>query len=122
MCEMCAGSSPSDVIAKVRWTIEQKGMAIVPISAAPPFAYTVGLSLKALPELHVVGLSPVDAGVLLNELADRQRRAGAFENEQITEVNGQQWRLEAMDDLKPLMFVRNLFGHLNPTALTVRPA
>ncbi len=58
-----------EIIDRVGWAVT----AVLPTPDDPgaPFAYTVGLTAHARPELIVAGLDPVIAQALLNDLAGR---------------------------------------------------
>jgi Domain of unknown function (DUF4262) len=58
-----------DLIARYGWAVT----AVLPTPTDPctPFAYTVGLTERAQPELVIAGLDPLIAQALLNDLAQR---------------------------------------------------
>jgi hypothetical protein len=72
MCWMCdhPGSTVDDYLNVLRGTMLTRGWAIQYVEKVRvPFAYTVGLTNRWLPELLVTGVSPRRAGELLNEVA-----------------------------------------------------
>lgn len=84
---MARGIDPA--IALIRATIDQDGLAIIPVGhepcdvpgcgepAAPfPWTYTIGLWRSGLPELVVMGLTPDQAGDAILTVVD-ERDAGA---------------------------------------------
>jgi hypothetical protein len=123
MCVMCKNGGDiaavyhqaMEVIDRVGWTVIATGD-----KAGAPFAYTVGLYLKRLPELHIAGRDQDVAQRMLNELARRQIQAGAFEPGQVTSAAGCVMRLDKIWNLGPLVMVRKFFGDDRPapTALT----
>jgi hypothetical protein len=60
-------------IAAIGWAVT----AVLPGPAEAPYAYTVGLTAVAAPELIIAGLDHVVAHVLLNDAAQRVHRQGA---------------------------------------------
>lgn len=69
MCWMCdhPGSTREDYLAEVRAKMLRHGWAVQYVeSDRVPFAYTVGLTRRTLPELLVTGVSPQRAARLLN--------------------------------------------------------
>lgn len=83
MCDMC--DNPDLTMADLRAAnvrrIDANGWMIQYVfgePGLPPFAYTVGLTAKDLPEAYVEGLNPNQAGELLNEVA-RSLLAGGIE-------------------------------------------
>ena len=72
MCWMCdhPGSTKEDYLAEVRATMLEHGWAVQFVEDdRVPFAYTVGLTGRGLPELLVTGLPPQRAARLLNRVA-----------------------------------------------------
>jgi hypothetical protein len=74
MCWMCANPAltKGDVLARMADQVEEYGWAIQCAQGDrvhPPWAYTVGLTLRGLPELVVTGLKVQDAGDLLDDEA-----------------------------------------------------
>jgi Domain of unknown function (DUF4262) len=72
MCWICdhPGATQQDYFEELRSRVQKHGWAVqyVEIDRAP-YAYTVGLHDRGLPELLVTGLSPSWAGRLLNCIA-----------------------------------------------------
>lgn len=69
MCWMCdhPGSTKEDYLAELRVKIRKYGWTVQYVeSDRVPFAYTVGLTRRGLPELLVTGVSPERALELLN--------------------------------------------------------
>ncbi|GAA4544111.1 DUF4262 domain-containing protein [Amycolatopsis samaneae] len=74
MCWQCEhpGKGRVDYLRYLRTVIERCGWIVQGVEGAgkgPPWAYTVGLSERKLPELVVTGLPPHPAGLLLNGMA-----------------------------------------------------
>lgn len=60
-------------LATLRRCIDARGWAVQVMErerARPPWAYTVGLSLRGLPELVVTGMPALEAGRLLDDTAE----------------------------------------------------
>jgi hypothetical protein len=55
-----------ELYAKMAANIERHGRTVLGVGENPPFSYTIGNSLKHLPELIVIGLHPRDGMALLN--------------------------------------------------------
>jgi hypothetical protein len=68
MCWMCDHpGTRDDYLAEIRATMLRHGWAVQYVeSDRVPFAYTVGLTRRGLPELLVTGVPPQRAGRLLN--------------------------------------------------------
>ena len=74
MCWMCdhPGSTVDDYLAVVRAIIFEHGWAVQFVEDdRMPYANTIGLTDRGLPELLVTGLSPQRAARLLNRVAQR---------------------------------------------------
>ena len=74
MCWMCdnPGSTKRDYLDQFRATMLKHGWALQYVeSDRTPYAYTIGLHDRGLPELLVTGVSPQRAARLLNRLAER---------------------------------------------------
>lgn len=76
MCRNC--DQPADRmaghLATLRRCIEARGWAVQVLDrdrAHPPWAYTVGLPLLDLPELVITGLPALEAGRLLDDVAEQ---------------------------------------------------
>jgi hypothetical protein len=75
MCWMCDDPTMTkgDALARMAAMVEQYGWAIEFVEGDrvhPPWAYTVGLTLRGLPELLVTGVEAPEASDLLNDFAD----------------------------------------------------
>lgn len=73
MCWMCdhPGATIEDYLAVLRGKMLRSGWAIQYVEdARKPFAYTIGLTQRGLPELLVTGMSPRGAAGLLNTGAE----------------------------------------------------
>ncbi|MFI6097039.1 DUF4262 domain-containing protein [Lentzea sp. NPDC051213] len=75
MCWDCdhPASRMEDHLTTLRRCIDARGWAVQAIErdrAHPPWAYTVGLSPRGLPELVVTGMAPLEAGRLLDDAAE----------------------------------------------------
>lgn len=66
-----------DFYAKAERNIRETGRAVLYVAAAPVFAYTIGNSLRNLPELIVFGISPGDSTMLLNAWSNLMIKRGA---------------------------------------------
>lgn len=66
-----------DFYAKARRNIRETGRTVVFVAADPGFAYTIGNSLRDLPELIVFGLSPDDSVLTLNAWSSLMIKRGA---------------------------------------------
>ncbi len=62
---------PQSYLDRIREVIRSQRWAVQAVSAEIPFAYTVGLSQRGLPELAIAGLPPELCMQLLNRLATR---------------------------------------------------
>jgi hypothetical protein len=74
MCWQCdhPDNTPEDYLDELRETIRKHGWAVQYVDDdRRPFAYTVGLHHRGLPELLVTGLAPQRAAWLLNTFAKR---------------------------------------------------
>ena len=74
MCWMCDDPTMTkgDALARMAGMVEEYGWAIQGVEGDrvhPPWAYTVGLTLRGLPELVVTGVRLLKARDLLNEWA-----------------------------------------------------
>ena len=92
MCWMCdhPGATQQDYFDELRSRVQKHGWAVqyVEIDRAP-YAYTVGLHDRGLPELLVIGLSPSWAGRLLNIMCPRRHaRRSAAPGKQISVPTG----------------------------------
>lgn len=79
MCWKCDNpqASDDDYLAEVRRRIDSNGWQIVAVPGTrvlAPFAYTVGLAVRGVPELVVTGKRPDPAAALLDEVAPRAIR------------------------------------------------
>jgi hypothetical protein len=74
--------TPADKIRefyqKHRENIERGGQSLMGVFGGdgPPFTYTIGNHGRSLPEFLLVGLRHETAGVMLNDLGQKQRAAG----------------------------------------------
>jgi hypothetical protein len=62
---------PQSYLDRIREVIRSQRWAVQAVSAEVPFAYTVGLTQRGLPELAIAGLPPELCMQLLNRLATR---------------------------------------------------
>lgn len=74
MCWMCDDPTMTkgDALARMASMVEEYGWAVQGVEGDrvhPPWAYTVGLTLRGLPELVVTGVRLLDARDVLNEWA-----------------------------------------------------
>jgi hypothetical protein len=72
MCWQCdnPNGTTEEYLDELRATIRLHGWVVQGVEDERlPFAYTIGLHDRGLPELLVTGLSPEDAGRLLNDVA-----------------------------------------------------
>jgi hypothetical protein len=75
MCWMCDDPTMTkgDALGRMAEMVEKYGWAIEAVGGdrvRPPWAYTVGLTLRGLPELVITGVRAPEAGDALNEWAD----------------------------------------------------
>jgi hypothetical protein len=75
MCWMCDDPTltKADALARMAGLVEEYGWATQSVAGDrvhPPWAYTVGLTLRGQPELVVTGVRAPEAGDLLNEFAE----------------------------------------------------
>lgn len=131
MCAKCAkGLATDQYLIMLTDLVARHGWAVQGLTDGSLF-YTVGLTLRGLPELVLTdeaggagegaGSAGHLAAAVLNELARRQVAAGAFEPGQLTEVRGQRVRV-AEQDVEPLVLARKLYGrHHDLAALRVDP-
>ncbi|GGU51270.1 DUF4262 domain-containing protein [Lentzea flava] len=75
MCWDCdhPASRMDEHLATLRRCIDARGWAVQVVErdrAHPPWAYTVGLTLRGLPELVVTGMPVLEAGRLLDDTAE----------------------------------------------------
>lgn len=66
-----------DFFAKAKCNIRETGRTVLFVADIPSFAYTIGNSLRDLPELIVFGLSPSDSTLLLNAWSNLMIKRGA---------------------------------------------
>ena len=108
MCRMCDDPSltAADLRAEMFATIEQFGWMIQFVQAEPgfpSFAYTVGLSSRGLPELHVEDMAIQEAGTVLNDLAGQLVEGGLGPCDSVTCSNGHEYLLGEMVDVSDLL-------------------
>lgn len=58
------------VLERIRNTISEAGHAVQYVAGDPPWAYTIGLTGRGLPELILFGLDPRSSQWILNEAAE----------------------------------------------------
>jgi Domain of unknown function (DUF4262) len=73
MCWMCEhpGSTTQDLLNELRAKKLKNGWAMMYVETRTPYAYTIGLHERGLPELLVTGLAPQRAAWLLNHVAQK---------------------------------------------------
>ncbi|HWD03988.1 MAG TPA: DUF4262 domain-containing protein [Amycolatopsis sp.] len=81
MCEQCdyPGRAGQEYVAEILARIDEHGWCVQGVLGTdfrPPWAYTVGLTARGLPELLVVGLAPNLASALLTALAEHALSEG----------------------------------------------
>lgn len=79
MCWMCEhpGSTVEDYLDEVRAKVSKHGWSVQYVeSLRTPYAYTIGLHDRGLPEMLVTGVSPLRAVTLLNSAAEIALRIG----------------------------------------------
>lgn len=103
---------PTAVVGKLLEIIDRDGWGVIVVTDDDGswFAYTVGLTLKQLPELCISCADTEQAQTVLNALAVRQVQAGRFAPGQVTQAEGRSVRLEPSTDLGPMILVRKMFG------------
>lgn len=120
----------SAMLADTRAKIDAHGWTVIAVfpnttNSGPPFAYTVGLSARGLPELAIYGLSGPVAQSLLNEVARRMLQAGAAlrtgdEIEGVL-VDDLAMVAVAMTDTEDLNVVRECYGTVSAAVQIVWP-
>lgn len=81
VCWMCdhPGATQQDYFDELRTTVLKHGWAVQYVeSDRTPYAYTIGLHDRGVPELLVSGLPPQRAGRLLNSMARDTVRGNPF--------------------------------------------
>lgn len=118
-----------DYLVRIQALIEQHGWAVQGVfgtedDPAIPFGYTVGLTLKDLPEVIIFGLSPALTQSTLNTVATRMIERGAHQaGELIDYVFQGPYEPMAVDvdarylEQEYLTVVGRLYGDRNPSAL-----
>lgn len=123
-CDCCTGAAdPSSLDQRTADLIERFGWAIVGVTDPhAPFAYTVGLSAKNLPELYIEVAIPkmIDkAQMHLNAAA-----CLAVEGTDLTAgfilPGATTWQAEPLTDHKPLVMARRRYGRISALRL-MRP-
>jgi hypothetical protein len=76
MCWMCdhPGSTVQDFLNELDRKKRKRGWALMYVEVRNPYAYTIGLHERGLPELLVAGLDPESTTRLLNAVAERTVR------------------------------------------------
>ncbi|UKD50922.1 DUF4262 domain-containing protein (plasmid) [Amycolatopsis sp. FU40] len=114
---------PTAVVGKLLEIMDRDGWGVIVATDydGSRFAYTVGLTLKQLPELCISCADAEQGQSVLNALAARQIDDGRFAPGQVTQVEGRSVRLEPNTDLGPMILVRKMFGGNStaPAALAV---
>jgi hypothetical protein len=78
-----------DLYGKIEKDIGRSGRAVLNVMERKPFSYTIGNAIKGLPELLVIGLSPIDATYMLNVWSDAMiNRGSAFADRETVDVGG----------------------------------
>lgn len=112
MCWQCdhPDKTREDYLDILRAIIRKNGWAVQYVeNERAPFAYTIGLHARGLPELLMTGLAPKQSQLLLNHAAQRALREGA-------PVPGTQFRLherlrvEVVEVEHPEAHMGNAFG------------
>ena len=108
MCDCCdyiaaRGGDPDDPAlgaeferherARIRGLVREGGWLVQAVDGWPPFAYTIGLWSRGLPELCVFGLDPSVAQRVLNGLGDAVAAGTPIEDE--SELRLDEWELRA---------------------------
>jgi hypothetical protein len=92
MCEICDGMSREESLSALHDHVLRVGWSITAVTASarnPTWAYTIGLSTSFdHPELVVVGVTPEQAAVGLNELGGRVADGEAFDRWSTADVLG----------------------------------
>lgn len=86
----------------------------------PPFAYTVGLTVRDVPEFIVCGLAMPTAHTILNDLGERVRAGQRFTDGDVLSdvLRDYDVRLVAVSDTRERLRVANtLFGGADGTAV-----
>lgn len=112
------------LLQEIMGTIDRCGWAIIGTAKedGTPFSYTAGLTFLRVPELYIENQDYMIAGRILNKLASRQKEAGAFDKDQVTQVDEYEVKLVDRESVAGMNVVKGLFGDndpVPPTALTV---
>lgn len=126
MCRKCDGLNDRQIDGEIMSMIESVGWAVIGVQGKPGFSYTVGLTMKKLPELYVADLPTGQAHRVLNALGKRQYRSElAFDAGQEAILDdGSRYRLDKLWSLGALVVLNRFFGDgipARPTALHVVP-
>lgn len=108
--------------------IQEKGWTIVGSSVEADcagdgdFTYTLGLHKRGLPDIVTRGLCGCSHSVV-GAIADRQLKAGAFEDGQITQVHGAIVQLDRWPHTAHLRLLNRYYQHFSdlPELLLARP-
>lgn len=112
------------LLQEILKTIDKCGWAIIGTAKedGTPFSYTAGLTFLRVPELYIENQDYIVASRILNELASRQQKAGAFDKNQVTQVDEYKVKLVVRESISGMNVVKGLFGDndpVPPTALNV---
>jgi hypothetical protein len=91
MCWQCdhPGSTRADYLNKLRSDLEQRAWMVQYVEDERlPFAYTIGLHPRGLPELLVTAVSTQRALRILNSVADAALRGEVFRPGELIELEG----------------------------------
>jgi hypothetical protein len=113
----------------IEHSIQEKGWTMVGSSMEADcdgdgdFSYTLGLHKRRLPEIITGGLCGCSHTVI-GTLAERQLKAGAFEDGQITQIHGVIVQLERWPHTAHLRLLNRYYQHFSdlPELLLARPA
>ncbi len=78
-----------DLYEKMAKQIRERGRSVINVMERKPFSYTIGNAIKGLPELLVIGLSPIDATYMLNVWSVTMiERGSAFAAREMVDIGG----------------------------------
>lgn len=78
-----------DLYEKMAKQIRERGRSVINVMERKPFSYTIGNAIKGLPELLVIGLSPIDATYMLNVWSVTMiERGSAFADREMVDIGG----------------------------------
>lgn len=117
MCWQCdhPGATTEDYLDVLRTIIRKRRWAIQFVeSERQPFAYTIGLHAKGLPELLVTGLNPQTSKRLLNSMAHDVVDCGTVLNSAMHIDFNSEFYLEVVEVEHPDIHLKSAIGLYGP--------